>query len=116
MKLSILIPFMFNGDRFPLFEACVKAARSFLGLNERYEVCVHEVGPERHISNEFVSKYSIKYMYSYMTGIFHKAWSVNVGARYLCEGKMFCMLDADLVLPPNWLECALYQTEYCCRF
>lgn len=67
------------------------------------ELVVHETGPERHLTDEWVKNYNIKYSFSKWDGVFHRAWSLNYAAKHSASGDLFVFMDADLIVDKKWL-------------
>jgi GT2 family glycosyltransferase len=100
--ISIIIPFMYNGDRFPLFEACIKNLRNLIPSN--FEICVHESGKKQMLQEDFIKKYDIKYLFSKWDGVFHRGWSINVGAKHLSIGDGLVFMDGDILITQEWIR------------
>lgn len=103
-KLSIIIPYMHNGDRWYLFEKCINEIHKNIKDDPDFELCIHETSNERFIKDSFIKKYSIKYMFTKWTEVFHRAWAINVGARYLASGDGLIFSDGDLILTKEWFR------------
>lgn len=106
---TFIIPFMYNGDRWPLFEACIDNLHT--QIKERYDnfrIVIHETNKKRHITDEFIKKYNITYLYNKFDKVFHRGWSLNVGARYITypENKenILIFMDGDIILTKNWFD------------
>lgn len=101
---SIIIPFMYNGDRYPLFEASIERLHKYTKDYKNIEIIVHETSPSRFISNKFIKKYDINYMYSKWDNLFHRAWNLNVPAKHIAKGDVFVFFDADLLIDEKWVK------------
>ena len=101
---SIIIPFMYNGDRFNLFEACIYNLHKFIKYDDTIELVIHETGTERHLDEEWIKKYNIKYEYTKWDDVFHRGWSLNYAAKNIAKGDMFVFMDADLIIDKQWLK------------
>jgi len=97
-RTSIIIPYQHSKEREPLFYACLSNLLSLLGNS--VEICIHEVGPEKHLN---IPK-KCKYLYTHYKGVFHRAWAINRGVRKLASGKMLLIMDGDLIVPHEWTE------------
>jgi len=104
LTFSIIIPFMYNGDRFPLFEASIKCLHEYFKDNNNVEIIVHETAPERYLSDDFIKKYNIVYMYSEWNEVFHRAWALNIPAKHIATGDIFVFFDADLIITDEWVN------------
>ena len=101
---SIIIPFKHIGDRTPLFKECIKRVHSLIKGDSRFELCVHESGPVRWLTKEFLSEYNIRYLYSRWEECFHRSWNLNVSARYLATKETLVFLDADLLVDETFIQ------------
>ncbi len=101
---SIIIPFMYNKDRFPLFEATVKCLFELTKDNNNIEIVVHETAPKRKLSDEFLIKYGIKYMFSEWNEVFHRAWALNAGVKHVSSGSVYVFMDADVLVSDGWVD------------
>ena len=95
---SIILTYQHSSEREPLFYACLSNLSRLLGNDA--EICVHEVGPKRHL--ELPPKY--KYLYTPYSGIFHRAWALNRGVKKLSTGSMLVLMDSDLIVSPSWAQ------------
>lgn len=102
--ISIIIPFMYNGDRYPLFEASIESLNKYRERYDNIEIIVHETAPERYITDNFISKYDIKYMFSEWNDLFHRAWALNVPVRKLSTGDTLVFFDADIIVTDMWMK------------
>jgi len=103
-KISIIIPFMYNGDRFNLFECCIKNLYNLIKHDKNVELVIHETGEKRYLTNKWIKKYKINYEYTKWDHIFHRAWSLNYAAKNIATGDMFVFMDADLIVDRTWLK------------
>ena len=97
-KASIILPFQWSAEREALFYACLSNLVRLLGND--VEICVHEVGPERHL--DLPSKY--KYLYTRYKGVFHRAWALNRGVRKLATSNKLVIMDSDLIVSYSWIK------------
>jgi len=104
LTYDIIIPFMYNDDRFDLFEASIKCLYSYFKNNDRVNIIVHETAPERHLTTDFIKKYGIKYIFSKWEEVFHRAWALNVPAKHLSTADIFVFFDADLLITDEWVD------------
>jgi len=107
-KYDIIIPFMYNGDRFPLFEASIKCLYEKTKTISNINIIVHETSSQQYITNDFIKKYNIKYIYSKWDEVFHRAWALNIPAKYYSNADIFVFFDADILITDEWLEELLY--------
>ena len=103
-KISIIIPFMYNGDRFNLFNCCIKNLYNLIKYDDSIELVIHETGKEKYLSDEWIKKYNIRYKFSKWHGIFHRAWSLNYSVKNIAKGDMFVFMDADLIVDRKWIK------------
>ena len=102
--ISIIIPFMYNGDRWPLFTSCLKNLYHHTKDYDNIEIIVHETAPKRYITPKFIDDYELVYLYSKYDGIFHRAWNLNMSARHMATGGIFVFFDADLIIDSDWVN------------
>jgi len=102
--ISIIIPYMHLGDRWPLFEACIEKLYNCTKNHPNIEIIVHECGPKRYIKPEFITLYNLEYMFSEYHGIFHRAWCLNVVSRFLAKGNTLVFFDGDLIVDDTWVN------------
>ena len=103
-KITIIIPFMYNGDRYDLFVASLKSLYKQFKNDNNVDILVHETSPERYITDEFIKKYNLIYHWSKWDDVFHRAWALNMPARYIAKGDIFVFFDADLLVNKEWKE------------
>ena len=96
MKHSIIIPYQHSEERLPLLYACLEKLTSLYN----FEICIHEVGSESNLN--LSSKY--KYLFTEYSGVFHRAWVINRGVKELATGDMLILMDADLIITPEWIR------------
>ena len=101
---SIIIPFMYNGDRWPLFKASIDELYNHTKQYDNIEIVVHETAPERFLSDDFIKKYNIKYIFSEWNSYFHRGWNLNVAAKYKSKGSILVFFDADLIITKQWVN------------
>jgi hypothetical protein len=98
-----IIPYMYNGDRWPIFQKCIDNLYNIKQLE--YKICIHEIGNKSHLNNEFIKKYKIDYMFSEWNEIFHRSWVLNKAARqYSKYDNMFILMDGDLIVTEDWIN------------
>jgi hypothetical protein len=102
--ISIIIPYMYNGDRWPLFEACIERLYNCIKSHHNIEIIVHECGIKRYISPDFIGLYNIEYIFSEYSGVFHRAWCLNVAAKFVARGETFVFFDGDLLIDDKWVN------------
>jgi hypothetical protein len=101
---SIIIPFMYNGDRWPLFKASMERLYKCTKDHDNIEIIVHETSPRKYLSHNFIEKHEIVHLYSKYDGLFHRAWNLNVAAKHLAIGGVFVFFDADLLIDKSWVK------------
>ena len=101
---SIIIPFMYNGDRFDLFEASIAKLYYYYNDDDTVEIIVHETSPTRYLTDDFIKKYNIVYTYSKWDEVFHRAWALNIPAKYIAKGDVFVFFDADIIVTDDWVQ------------
>lgn len=97
-RASIILTYQHSREREPLFYACLANLIKLLGNN--VEICVHEVGPDRYLD----LPQKIKYLYTYYTGIYHRAWALNRCVKKLATCEYLVLMDSDLIVSPRWCE------------
>lgn len=102
--ISIIIPFMFNGDRWDLFVATIERLYECTKMYNNIEIIVHESSKKRHISSEFIKKYNLVYLFSEYHGVFHRAWNLNVSGKHIAKGSTLVFMDADLIIDNVWVK------------
>lgn len=102
--ISIIIPFMYNGDRWHLFKASVEKLYQQTRDYDNIEIIVHETAPTRYIKKSFIDEYELVYLFSEYHGLFHRAWNLNVAAKYLAKGATLVFFDGDLLVNKEWVN------------
>jgi len=102
IKYSFIFPFMYNGDRWPLFQATIDNLYSIIEKKDNCEIIVHETSPKRFITDEFINKYNIQYIFNEFDDLFHRAWNLNVSARYIANGSILIFMDGDVIIEKDW--------------
>ena len=102
IKYDIIIPFMYNGDRWDLFVCSIESLYRHFKNNANVNIIIHETSPTRYITKSFIKKYDIQYMYSKWDDVFHRAWALNVPAKHKATGDVFVFFDADLLITEEW--------------
>lgn len=102
--ISIIIPFMYNGDRWPLFDATIERLYQHTKDYDNIEIIIHETAPKRYIKPTYIEKYDLVYLFSEYKGLFHRAWSLNVIAKHIAKGNIFVFFDADLLVDEKWVN------------
>lgn len=103
-KISIIIPFMYNGDRMDLFKVCISNLYKLIKNDKQIELVIHETGIKQYLTTDFINKYNIKYDFTKWTDIFHRGWSLNYAAKHIATGDLFVFMDADLIVDKQWLN------------
>lgn len=107
-KYSIIMPFMYNGDRFHLFESCIKNLNNLVGNLDNFQITIHEIGSERKLNKEFINKYNLDYIYTKWDDVFHRGWALNVGARYSVDKQddetIYIFMDGDIAVTKEWVQ------------
>ena len=115
-KISIMIPFAANGDRGLIFMAAIKHLYNLI-KDKNIEICVHESAPTRFLEDSFIEKYCLKYVYTNWTEVFHKAWNLNVIAKYTTTGDYLVVYDGDLIVDAKWIaDLQEKASEYYCGY
>jgi len=104
LTYDFIIPFMYNEDRFELFESTIKRLHNFFKDIDNVNIIVHETAPKQFLGIDFIKKYDIKYMYSEWNEVFHRAWALNVPAKHLSTADIFIFFDADLLITEQWVN------------
>lgn len=98
MKLSFIIPYKHNPERLRLLGATIDN----LPRRGDIEVIVSELGDFPYFRDTCVFKtlskvYDLKYSFAHYEGVFHRALAINLAAKNLAIGDIFCLLDGDIV-------------------
>lgn len=101
---SIILPFKYAGDRWPLFEAVVENLYELIKDNLNFELCIHESSSERFLSDDWLDRFKIRYLYSKWDETFHRSWNLNVAARYLASGDTFIFFDGDIIVDHDFIK------------
>jgi hypothetical protein len=109
---SIIIPFMYNGDRWSLFKASIEELYNHTKQHNNIEIIIHETAPERFLTDDFINQYGIEYIFSEWSDYFHRGWSLNVAAKYKAKGNMLVFFDADLIITKQWVNELLSCNKY----
>ena len=67
----------------------------------RYRVVVVEQDAEPHLAD--LAPLADRYVFAYNPGLYNRGWGFNVGATLFDSGAL-CLLDADLLVPPDFLS------------
>lgn len=102
-SISIIIPFKYNGDRWPLFKASVENLHRQTKDYDNIEIVVHEASDKRHITPAFIKKYNLVYLFSEYKETFHKSWVMNIACKYVANGDTFVFFDADMIVDHGWV-------------
>ena len=103
-KVSIILPYQHLDERYGIFYAFLSNLTSLVG--NRAEICIHEVGPKRHL---YLPE-KFKYLYTRYSGIFHRAWVLNRCVKKLSTGSMLVLMDTDLIMNEDWVNEILHCT------
>jgi len=95
MDISVIVPTL-NEEK--SIEVCLKSIRS-QKTNKEYEIIVSDCGSEDN-TVEIARRYADKVVFSKKKSI---AVARNTGAKY-ANGKYLVFIDADTVMPENYLE------------
>lgn len=115
-SISIIIPFKYDGDRWPLFEASIDNLYKQTRNYDNIEIVVHEASSKRHIPPDFVKKYNLVYLFSKYTETFHKSWVMNVACKYVATGDTFVFFDADMIVDHGWVIELLNSDKSKCMY
>jgi len=111
--ISIIIPWMHNQIRYPLFEATLLNLKNIITNN--FEICIHEMGETPTLENSSIIE-NCKYMFTGFEGVFHRAWALNVPVKHLSTGDMICLMDSDIIVTKQWVQeaqsCNLYSSGF----
>lgn len=103
-KCSIIIPFMYKGDRWPIFEASIKCLYEHTKDYPNIEIIIHETDKKPKIPKWFIQKYELIYSFNKWELPFHRSWALNVPAKHIAHGDMLCFFDADLIIDKQWVD------------
>jgi len=103
-KISIIIPYMFNGDRWELFELCIRNLHNLIKNDDTIELVIHETGPIRALNDGWIEEFNILYEFTRWDDVFHRGWSLNYAAKHIATGDLFVFMDADLFIDKQWLK------------
>jgi len=103
LRFTFIIPFMYNGDRYPLFEISIKNLYNLTKDYSNIEIAVHETAPERFITDNFINKYDINYLYTKHVGLFDIAWNYNYFCKNCIDTDILVFFDADLIIDSDWI-------------
>ena len=93
--VSIVIPYMHTEERLPLLLTCLSS------LSKKAEICVVEIGKSRNL---FLPPEDFKYMFVRYNNMMHRGWALNLGGKHLATGRKLVLLDADVIVPDNFLQ------------
>ena len=113
---SIILPFMYNGDRFPLFKASLESILKLIHNRNNWELCIHEIGEKRQLDSYFFNGYgniNLKYKFSKYDRVFHRAWTLNVAAKTLANNEYLILGDSDLIYTEQWFNEIQKQDKPC---
>jgi hypothetical protein len=103
-KVSIIIPFMMKGDRWPLFQASIKCLYEKIKKYPNIEIIIHETSPSPQLPKWFIREYNLVYVFNEWTLPFHRSWALNIPAKHVAKGDVFCFFDADLIIDDEWVH------------
>ena len=96
---TFLIPYMHREERFVLLKKCLEKLPI---SKDNIQICIHEVGPERGLDDDFIKDYT--YLYTKFDGLFNRAWAINRGIREMATGEILILMDGDLIVDTGWLN------------
>lgn len=104
-----IIPFMYNGDRFDLFEFSLKNLKNQIKKsNVNAQILIHETSKKRFLTDNFIKKYADEYLFTYYDGVFNRAWNFNVATRYCNlpdnDNIFFIFFDGDIIIDKKWIS------------
>ncbi|WP_239074967.1 galactosyltransferase-related protein [Streptomyces sp. SID10853] len=105
-RISIIIPFRSRentGLRVRNLRACLAALRRQSLDRAQYSVTLVESDYGSHHSQHFASEVD-NYLHHRDSGPFNKSAAVNHGVAEAAGDAILCLLDADMILPPTFLE------------
>lgn len=101
--ISVVIPYMHTQERLRLLIECIKS------IPDGPEICILEIGRKQHLRNlDNKCRYAFV---KYDNDINHRGWALNLGVRKLSTGKKLILMDADIVVSPEWYE-AVKKCDY----
>lgn len=84
--------------------ACLRALNLQSIARWRYRIVVVEQDSESRLKAE-LAPFADRYIFAYNPGAYNRGWAFNIGA---VEGAglqgVLCLIDADLLVPPDFLE------------
>ena len=107
--ISFVIPYYHSEERLPLLTACLRTLPNPY-LNDNIEICIMEVGEKPYLE-DYYFPYEVEYGFMEYNDVFHRAWVINAGVKYLSNGETLVLLDGDLLLTSEWYNELLENTD-----
>lgn len=98
--MDFIIPFRYKGDRYPLFQKCIKNIRNLFKKNK---IIIHELDTTQKLSTEFIKKYDLNHIFSFNNDVFHRAFAINEAAKH-SNSNLLCFMDSDILITNKWKE------------
>ncbi|MCP4214121.1 MAG: glycosyltransferase, partial [bacterium] len=77
----------------------------------RYRVVVVEQDRSPNLK-ESLLPFCDRYIFAHNPGPYNRSWGFNIGAvRSMGKTGAFCFVDADLLVPPDFLSCCLHEIK-----
>lgn len=76
----------------------------------RYRIVVVEQDEQPRLARE-LAPFVDKYVFAYNPGPYNRGWGFNVGACAGGSAELLCLIDADLLVPPDFLQRGLQSFE-----
>lgn len=108
MKYLFIFPFMFNEERFTLFNFCISRIKSQLTkCNINAKILINEIGKNKILSDDWLHDKCDYHVFTFCNDtIFNRAWSFNTAIKsfkFENDTKLILM-DTDLVLKDEWIK------------
>ena len=108
--ISVIIGYEHHPSRVNPLIKCLSSLRDY------DQLCIVETGVTRYLTRKFIRKVvpqevDYKYLKVFSATPYNRAWNFNIGVRHLATSDIVVLMDADLVLPPDYFsvlrECVL---------
>jgi len=94
--ISVVIPYMHTQERLGLLIESIKS------IPEGPEICIMEIGKKQSLRGLDAK---CRYMFvEYNNDVMHRGWALNLGVRKLSTGRKLILMDADIMVSPEWYE------------
>lgn len=105
---TIIIPFMYNGDRDQIFYFCAETLLKLCSKYNNINVCIHEVGPRKTLKESFLAQHKVHYTFTKKESVFSRGWALNAGVRFFERQNLLnnyvVLFDGDILVDQNWIE------------